>query len=139
MKIKSIGPIAEAQWPKVAKRLFAMGKTWHDGDSFLQYNPFESISSIKNKKICIHQNNRGFFFKENEGAELSVEEFLNIMPRKQEWKKPRLEVAMAHIQAQYIEDGDMDRFLLSTKEALENLEETWRALNEPTWFEGMGL
>ena len=89
MKIKSIGPITEAQWPKVAKRLFAMGKTWHDGDSFLQYNPFESISSIKNKKICIHQNNRGFFFKENEGAELSVDEFLNIMPAKQEFKKPR--------------------------------------------------
>ena len=135
VKIKSIGPIREDQWSLVANKLFAMGKKWHDGDSFIEFNPFEALPNLKDKKICVHQNNRGFFFKENEGAEISVEEFLGAMTTEQEFKKPRLEAIMAHIQAQYIEDCNSERFELSVKEALQNLEETWKAVNEPTWFE----
>lgn len=76
MSINSIGPINKVQWPFVAKKLSKMGETWCDGESLLEYNPFERIPTIRDKQISLFREGRGLSFQEGGGAEISVEEFL---------------------------------------------------------------
>jgi hypothetical protein len=59
------------------------------------------------------------------------------MTDKQQFKKPRLETAMAHIQAQYIEDGNLERFQKSVWDTVYRLNEAWTKLNEPSYFESL--
>ncbi len=44
---------------------------------------------------------------------------------------------MAHIQAQYIEDGNLERFQKSVWDTVYRLNEAWTKMNEPSYFESL--
>ena len=75
MKIQSLGPINKVQYPFVAQKLSELGETWCDGDSFLEYNPFDRIPSLSKGVFYLHKDN-GWSIGLNEDGAISVESFL---------------------------------------------------------------